>query len=111
MKFSLLNAEVQARKFPETYAIPPAAARQSLQIGDVAKITLVGALIDGRRPLERVWLVVVTVSTSLVDRKRRYEGKMLCRCLTPGFPDYDVLVQFGPEHICDLGREIHYRMN
>lgn len=94
------NGEESHAKAPETFEIPPEAARWSLSVGDYAKLMFVLDEPVRGVSVERMWVCVTRVSsTSPV----RYVGELANE---PAFAPMTLAerVEFGPEHVIDIER-------
>lgn len=101
--WSLVSAEMRHERYPESFAIPDRAARESLQPGDAAKLLFdIETRADGRlvdRGVDRMWVIVT----------RRIEGGYAGILESdPGTADGLDLhpgmeVRFGAEHVADIG--------
>ena len=87
----LADVEVLARRFPRTFQIPSRHDRETLRIGQLAK------LIFGDR--ERMWVLVDRVD----DVPRRcYRGLLQNVSVCFDHLDYETPIEFGPEHVIDI---------
>jgi hypothetical protein len=91
MTWKLANAEARAMA-SSSFSIPPRAARESLRVGNLAKLIFVDPTEDGG---ERMWVEIVAVEGT------RYQG--LLRNIPVVILDLDpsATIDFGPEHVAD----------
>jgi uncharacterized protein YegJ (DUF2314 family) len=92
MTWALASAEARATAH-DSFRIPPRSERESLRVGNVAKLIFVST--DVGSPGERMWVEIVAANAG------RYQGRLrntpvLMRELTEDDP-----VEFGPEHVAD----------
>ncbi len=94
VKYWLVSAEDRKRQFPRTFVIPERARRESLRIGDQAKLLFEEQGSRGR--VERMWVEIQRRAP-----EGRYVGKLLNRPLFMVSIAYGDAVEFGPEHVAD----------
>ncbi len=98
--WELESAEARHERYPGSFWIPSAAERETLKIGNLAKLLFVlpEATADGLVPrVERMWVVVAA------SAPHRYEGLLASIPTSIETPlQLGSPVAFGPEHVCDI---------
>jgi uncharacterized protein YegJ (DUF2314 family) len=91
MSYQLVNVEERAASAPDTFENFPRSERESLQVGNLAKL-----IFDDR---ERMWVKITEVKDG------RYKGTL---GNSPAFVDlqFGEEVEFGPENISDIMRSV-----
>lgn len=98
-RYTLINAEEQAKKYPDTFEIPTLQERSALKPGQHAKLIFQPDL-QGVRA-ERMW---VLIGGRAEGTSYLYEGQL---ANDPAFIPEEVIkykdpVQFSPEHIIGI---------
>lgn len=103
-EWALISAEERAAAAPDTFQIPPRPVRESLSVGEAAKLLFdIETRKDGQfvdRGVHRMWVIVKAKTEegyigvldndpSAAENLRLHERD---------------LVVFGPEHVADIGR-------
>ncbi len=91
----LINVEMRNREHPETFHIPTRNERESLMVGDLAKLAWEGA--EGG---ERMWLEILEPREPGHYRGKLLNEPQIFRQMHPGDE-----VRFRPEHIAALHKE------
>jgi hypothetical protein len=100
----LVSAEERAAAYPDTFHLPPLAVRQSLSLGDAAKLLFEietrenGLTIE--RGVDRMWVIVrAKTAYGYIGVLDNDPGIAENLWLREGDP-----VAFAPEHVADIGR-------
>jgi hypothetical protein len=90
----LIDAEERARRFPRTWVIPSRLDRESLRVGQLAKLCF-----DDQ---ERLWVRVI----ERMAPRYHYRGALASVSIV--FPQLPLghAVTFGPEHVCDIAEDV-----
>jgi uncharacterized protein YegJ (DUF2314 family) len=94
VKYWLVSAEERKQQSPRTFVIPERARRESLRIGDQAKLLFEEQGLCGC--VERMWVEILKRGS-----EGRYVGKLLNRPFFMVSIAYGDVVEFGPEHVAD----------
>jgi len=92
----LEDAAQRNREHPETFEIPPDSLRNSLVIGDLAKLCFRFRDSDGRVLGERMWVMVTAA------KEGQYVGVLRNDPLLSDALGYEDVVTFSGEHVADV---------
>lgn len=93
MTWALASAETRALA-SASFRIPPRDARESLRVGNLAKLIFIDSPDDGVG--ERMWVEIVIVEAA------RYQGLLRNTPVVTMDLDPSGLIDFGPEHVADI---------
>jgi len=90
--YALDDAEERNRENPDTFQIPPRAARDNLDTGQIVKL-LFAITAGGEEQVERMWVIF--------ERRdgAEYVGRLDNRPMSTGAIQAGMLVRFEPRHV------------
>lgn len=93
--WTLADAEERNRQYPDTFHIRPRMVRETLLVGDRAKLAF-----EDEEGGDRMWVEILPP-----DVRGKYKGKLLNQPVCISGLNAGNTIYFGPEHILDVHRE------